>query len=545
MLNDDNNNTQHDLRELVTNGGLPNDIVKSSKVDLPAGGVVVQVINVRNVSAPKVNQESKTSPRLLQIDLTDGQTLCSGLDLEHLSAFSINVAPGTKVLLRNTIKVIQGFLSLTPQNISILGGHVQTLYERWETNRTLAKYTAAAISGGLGASSKKSNGETLKGSPPPWSPFGNKMKDGTGDDAANFKSLAAITKTKEVSKEESEFLATRNAAIAEASTKGEVRKHFGGSNRQLMDHNVKKIMDKGFSEDAAKQALKIARNNLERAMSGLKKRSGNPNSNEMAPYENRQDKTASSSFGGRGRGSDRRGGREGREGRDGGGGGDLAPAKPSGKVSLFDFLSDKIPDVEPLPQQKPTNSRLPEYSSGGGRGGSHSQGRNAPSSSKFDNNARFENNMSSSFASRQKKEDSYGGGGGGGGGRNKWNDNNGPNDKSSKPTTTSTFQQYQGSQQSSHQHQQHQQQQQQSSYKSSHSNNHGYHASNNSNNYHQNNAKNSRYQNQSASNPPASDSHQHQHHQQQQQQQQHQYSDMVVSIPHIQNVARKSNGSKR
>lgn len=456
----------------------------------------------------------------MQIDLTDGQTLCSGLDLEHLSAFSINVAPGTKVLLRNTIKVIQGFLSLTPQNVSILGGHVQTLYERWETNRTLAKYTAAGgLAGGL--NSKKSNGETLKGSPPPWIPFGNKMKSGTGDDAASFKSLTTVTKTKEVSKEESEFLVMRNAAIADAMAKGEVRKQFGGSNRQLMDHNVKKIMDKGYSEDAAKLALKAARNNLERAMSSLKKRSGNnTNNNEMPTFDRRHNKASSSSLGGGGASdsvaphSRRDGGRGGGDGGRGGGGGDhLPPAKPSGKVSLFDFLSDKIPDVEPIPQQKSTNPRLHhDYSSSGSRtGGSNSQ-RNTSSSSKFENNTRFENNVSSSFASRQKKDDSYSGGS-----RNKWNDNNG-HDKSSKPMTTSTFQQYQGSQQPSHQHQQ----QQQSSYKSSHSNNHGYQASNNSNNYHQNNAKNSRYQNQSTANPPASDSHQ-----------QHQYSDMVVSVINI------------
>lgn len=295
------------MRELVTNGGLPNDIVKSSKVDLPGGGVVAQIINVRNVSAPKVNQESKTSPRLLQIDFTDGQTLCSGLDLDHLSAFNLNVAPGTKVLLRNTIKVIQGFLSLTPQNISILGGHVQTLYDRWETNRTLAKYAAAAIGG---ASAKKSNGEALKGSPPPWIPFGKakiKGNGAAGDDGGSFKSLTVITKTKEVSKEESEFLALRNVAVTDAMAKGEVRKHFGGSNRQLMDDfNVKKIMDKGYSEEAAKQALKAARNNLERAMSGLKKRSGNnitsnssnANSNsEMATYDKRHSKVSSSSTG--------------------------------------------------------------------------------------------------------------------------------------------------------------------------------------------------------------------------------------------------------
>ncbi|XP_031622509.1 tudor domain-containing protein 3 [Contarinia nasturtii] len=443
----------HDLRELVINGGLPNDVVKSSKVDLPPSGVVLQVVNVRNISAPKVNQESKTSPRLLQIDLTDGQTFCSGLDLDYLSSFSINVAPGTKVLLRNTVKVIQGFLSLTPQNISILGGQVQTLYEKWETNRTLAKYAGIG-----GASSKKSNGDTLKGSPPPWISFGNKIK-GTNDDTS-FKSLNE-PKTKEISKEESEFLALRNSAIADAATKGEVRKQFGGNNRQLMDHNVKKIMDKGYTEEQAKLALKMSRNNLEKAMGSLKKRNETTEKRTRLP-----EATAPSS---------RRGGKS----------DEPPPAKPSGKVSLFDFLSDKIPDVEPPAK---SNARLPnqsshgnDYGSGGGAGGKPNSQRS--------NSSKFENNISSSFASRQKKDESQN--------RSKWNDNNAEKNNS-KPT----FQQYhQPTQQQQQQHQQHQ-----PSYKSSQTNNQTY--QNPNHNYQQNNAKNSRYSAQS-NNPSASDGHHH------------------------------------
>ncbi|XP_055316780.1 tudor domain-containing protein 3 [Sitodiplosis mosellana] len=440
----------HDLRELVINGGLPNDIAKSSKVELPSSGVVLQVVNVRNVSAPKVNQESKTSPRLLQIDLSDGQSVCSGLDLEHLSAFSINVAPGTKVLLRNTVKVIQGFLSLTPQNISILGGQVQTLYEKWETHRTLAKYAGIG-----GPSSKKSNGDTLKGSPPPWISFGNKIKGANGDDAT-FKSLKDTTKTKEVSKEESEFLALRNSAIADAATNGEVRKQFGGHNRQLVDHNVKKIMDKGYSEDQAKLALKISRNNLEKAMSGLKKR------NDTSDHKRTKLPEATAP-----ERSSRRGGKF-----------DEPPAaKPSGKVSLFDFLSDKIPDVEP-PQQK-QNTRLPNHQSQS-QSQSHDYGGSKSNSQR--NASKFENNISSSFASRQKKDESQPS-------RSKWN-NDAPEKQGNKPT----FQQYQSSPH----------QQQQSSYKSTQSNNQTY--QNPNHNYQQNNAKNSRYS-APQNNPSQSDSH--------------------------------------
>lgn len=450
---------QHDLRDIVINGGLPNDIVKSSKVELPPSGVVLQIINVRNVSAPKVNQESKTSPRLLQIDLTDGQTVCSGLDLEYLSAFNINVAPGTKVMLKNSVKVMQGFLLLTPQNIHILGGQVQSLYEKWETNRTLAKYAGIG-----GPSSKKSNVDTLKGSPPPWIPFGNKTKGGT-DDSSGFKSLTTINKTKEISKEESEFIALRNSAIAEVVSKGGVKKQFGGNNRQLMDHNVKKIINKGYTEEQAKQALKIARNNLERAMSNLKKRNGNETGDKRTrpTLESFNDKP---SFTRRGAKSD-----------------EPPPAKPSGKVSLFDFLSDKIPDIEP-PQK--ANTRIPNQSSHASEYGGKAQNaqRNTP---------KFENNISSSFASRQKKDESQP--------RFKWSDG-GP-EKTNKPV----FQQYQQSQQ--HQHQS-------SSYKGNQMNNQGYQNPSPNPGYQQTNSKSSRYMAQS-NNPSSSEQH-------------HQYSEMVSTF---------------
>lgn len=348
------------------------------------------------------------------------------------------------MLLRNTVKLVQGFLSLAPQNISILGGQVQALYEKWEAHRNSVKYSGVG-----GRISKKSAAETLKGSPPPWISFGNKIK-GTTDDA-NFKSLD-VNKPKEVSKEESEFLAMRNAAIAEAATKGEVKKQFGGSNRQLMDHNVKKILDKGYTEEQAKLALKIARNNLERAMNHLKKRTA---TNE--PFDRRQKSSTDMHM-------SRRGGKSSDE---------PPPAKPSGKVSLFDFLSDKIPDVEPATKPNVRSQSSNDHVNKGQRDAP----RNMP---------KFENNISSSFASRQKKDDSQP--------RSRWNENN-SSDKHNKP-----FQQNQGS---------HHPQQ---PYKTSQSNMQSYQ----NQNHPQTNGKSARF---SANNQPA-DAHT-------------QYSDMVSINDHI------------
>lgn len=61
-----------DLKEIC--GGLP----QYSKENIN-GNLVLQVMKVRNVSAPKSNEESKAAPRLLKIQLTDGQNVFSAV----------------------------------------------------------------------------------------------------------------------------------------------------------------------------------------------------------------------------------------------------------------------------------------------------------------------------------------------------------------------------------------------------------------------------------------------------------------------------------
>lgn len=414
---------QTDLRDIIVNGGLGPDFTKGGKLDLPQSGIVLQVLNIRNVSAPKVNQESKTSPRLLLLDLTDGQTPCSGLEMEHISAINVNVAPGTKVVVRNPAKLVQGMISFGPQNISVLGGHVEALYEKWEVNRTLAKYAQGARRPAVDG----------KG-PPPWIPFGHKIAQAAAiANDKSFKSLgaggaASGEKAKDPSKENSEFIASRNEAIAEATKIGGTKKVFGGGNRQLMDHNVKKILDKGYTEEQAKYALKLARNNLERAMSNLKRR--NVGEDERMTNDAKVGGVRNAVARG---GDDRPGG--GRRGAKAEAAEMAAAAKPTGKVSLFDFLEDKIKIPAssqetnassgghlhgPSPPKhlgKPANSSINHnfkqnhghslnnrYNQRSNDGQVHPSQLHQPNT--IDNNrSKFENNISSSFASRQKKDD--------------------------------------------------------------------------------------------------------------------------------------------
>lgn len=119
----------------------------------------------------------------------------------------------------------------------------------------------------------------------------------------------------------------------------------------LVDSNVQKIMDKGYTEEQATTALRYSRNNVEKALSNMKRREEHQqraNSNEYEPREFSKEKRG-----------DKRNSAE------------PTGAKPSGAVSLFDFLENKIPE----PAAKLSSSY---------------------------GNDRFENNISSSFRKNDK-----------------------------------------------------------------------------------------------------------------------------------------------
>lgn len=50
------------------------------------GNIVVQIQKVRNISAPKANEESRAAPRMLKLILTDGHAVCHAVELETINA---------------------------------------------------------------------------------------------------------------------------------------------------------------------------------------------------------------------------------------------------------------------------------------------------------------------------------------------------------------------------------------------------------------------------------------------------------------------------
>jgi tudor domain-containing protein 3 len=122
------------------------------KLDSLNSDVVLQIQKIRNVGAPKDNPESKTAPRLFKLQLTDGNSTYSAIEAETIQAFTMNTAPGTKILLKlksSTIETANGQLLLKPSNCTVLGGHVSHLVEKWELTRSLAKYAKGARIGGV------------------------------------------------------------------------------------------------------------------------------------------------------------------------------------------------------------------------------------------------------------------------------------------------------------------------------------------------------------------------------------------------------------
>ncbi|XP_006622399.1 tudor domain-containing protein 3 isoform X1 [Apis dorsata] len=275
--------------------------VGSGQGDIIQGNIVLQIQKIRNVAAPKNNEESRAAPRLLKFFLTDGKNNFQAIEIEHISFLSLNTPPGTKILIGcGNLPISHGIILLRPSNITqVLGGKVTNLVEKWELNKKLALHIRMR--------------SAEEGGPPPWIPFGKKIIKVSEQDK-NFKALAEKEKS---SKENAEFEAQRKDAIAEASKQGS-KKVFGGGNKQLLDHSVQKIVDQGFSIDQAEYALKVNRNNVDKALKSLQKADNKHNTfkesrESREPRNKRFDKKTEE-------------------------------GKPSsGKISLFDFLEDKLP----------------------------------------------------------------------------------------------------------------------------------------------------------------------------------------------------------
>lgn len=344
-----------DLRP-IGKGFLPADI-NSGRVEKLEGPCVLQIQRIRNVSAPKENEDSQAAPRMLRLQMTDGQTMCTGLEFKHLSKISLNTPPGTKVKLLGTVLIKNGLLLLDDSKIAVLGGEVDHMIEKWEIQRSLAKHSRSNVG--------------AEGGPPPFLPFGQKClrQEEVDSKTLDQRKILQSSNAAKTASENDEFEKQRIAAIAEIAKSKETRTFGGGGNagsnltnpgssfknrdtyqkrreerektwteskpegvyRELVDERaLRDIMEMGFNKEAARQALLDNNNNVEVALNSLLT---GVNQSKSAPVESSRPPPRGK---GRGRGRSRQD--EDDEGVGGGGGG----GRPSGPSTLFDFLESKM-----------------------------------------------------------------------------------------------------------------------------------------------------------------------------------------------------------
>uniref|UniRef100_A0A4W2ICN8 Tudor domain-containing protein 3 n=1 Tax=Bos indicus x Bos taurus TaxID=30522 RepID=A0A4W2ICN8_BOBOX len=275
---------------------LPSDI-NGGKVEKLEGPCVLQIQKIRNVAAPKDNEESQAAPRMLRLQMTDGHISCTGVEFSYLSKISLNTPPGTKVKLSGAVDIKNGFLLLNDSNTTVLGGEVEHLIEKWELQRSLSKHNRSNIG--------------TEGGPPPFVPFGQKCVSHIQVDSRELDRRKTLQVTMPVKppNDNDEFEKQRTAAIAEVA-----------KSKEVDEKALRHITEMGFSKEASRQALMDNGNNLEAALNVLL------NSNKQKPVTGPPLRGK-----GKGRGRIRSEDEE-----------ELGNARPSAPSTLFDFLESKM-----------------------------------------------------------------------------------------------------------------------------------------------------------------------------------------------------------
>jgi len=108
------------------------------------GPLHLQIVSVKDVSRPAVERldlasentvsiNGDTPKRILRLRLTDGHSEITAIELNYCSQLKVcNLPPGTKILLKGTMEVVNGLVCIRPQNVKVIGGVVQHLVQKWQ-----------------------------------------------------------------------------------------------------------------------------------------------------------------------------------------------------------------------------------------------------------------------------------------------------------------------------------------------------------------------------------------------------------------------------
>ncbi|NWY14279.1 RMI1 protein, partial [Aphelocoma coerulescens] len=141
---------------------LPNCILDTPKGEL-SGFYSIQIDSLVDVSQPAysqlqklrgkstVNEEVTASTqafqkpweakptRMLMLQLTDGIHQIQGMEYQPVPVLCSNLPPGTKITVHGNISYRLGVLLLKPENVKLLGGEVDALFEDYCQERVLAR----------------------------------------------------------------------------------------------------------------------------------------------------------------------------------------------------------------------------------------------------------------------------------------------------------------------------------------------------------------------------------------------------------------------
>ena len=105
---------------------LPDDINRGKLTSVP-GNLVLMITKIRNISAPKVKEESAGMPRMMKISMTDGTQTCHAVEFQKIDKISLSTPPGSKVrLVGASLPVVGGFIKLDNKNIDLMAERLTT-----------------------------------------------------------------------------------------------------------------------------------------------------------------------------------------------------------------------------------------------------------------------------------------------------------------------------------------------------------------------------------------------------------------------------------
>ncbi|KFK26243.1 hypothetical protein AALP_AA8G221900 [Arabis alpina] len=104
------------------------------------GPKVLQISSVKDVTRSSAEEflGSSNGKRVLKFSLTDGKIEISALEYSHIPSINNDVTPGTKVRLENKAVIREGLVCLTPKEVTVMGGYVQSLAEEWQMKKKYA-----------------------------------------------------------------------------------------------------------------------------------------------------------------------------------------------------------------------------------------------------------------------------------------------------------------------------------------------------------------------------------------------------------------------